>query len=72
VTLEVAIWLLVRRLGAMRVGEQLKKLVGISTTLDILFGTKESFSEKEVLRQLGSYLRELQDAGCADLLYPTE
>ncbi len=71
-SLETALTLLIRKLGAKAVGTALKPLWEKHRTIDILFGTKTAFDDQESLRQIQSYLDHLKQSIGPDLLYPLE
>ena len=71
-SLETALILLIRKIGAIAVGSALQPLGKKNTTIDILFGHKTEFDDIEAIRQIRSYLKSLVAQIGPPLLYPID
>ncbi len=71
-SLETALILLIRKIGAMAVGSALQPLGRKYTTIDILFGHKTEFDDNISLAQIHSYLDDLVAQIGPPLLYAVD
>ena len=71
-SLETALTLLIRRLGANVIGPRLRPFRERHQTVSILFGYKTEFDDQESLDQIRSYLNDLIKHIGSDLLYPLD
>jgi hypothetical protein len=69
ISLESALTLLIRKLGASVIGPLLRPFRERHQTVSILFGYKTEFDDEESLRQIRSYLDDLKKSIGSDLLY---
>jgi hypothetical protein len=70
IPLEVALVLLVRRLGAAEVGRRFQSVPGLHKTIDVLFRHKTEFDDDRTLAEITSYLDDLHHKIGDDLLFP--